>query len=87
MGICHSNEKHIFKSNILTCSICKQEINAIFDICYNCSVCQQTFHHKCLEKKIPNRNKCYICGNNDITYFNGDNKRNSGSLSFKSMKN
>ena len=89
MGICHSNEELTFNSKSITCSICKKEMNKVFDICYSCSVCQQTFHLKCLEKKIPTRNKCYKCGNTDITYFNysSDNKRHSGSLSFKSTKN
>ena len=90
MGNCQTNEKSIFTANKLICSICKKEINPVFDICFCCSVCSKNYHHHCLEKKIPRKDRCYNCGNSDISYLDAtSNSRKSGSLtgslSFKSI--
>ncbi len=90
MGNCQTNEQNLFITNKLVCSICKKEINPIFDICFCCSACSKNFHHSCFEKKIPRRDRCYSCGNVDISYLDSSSKSrksslSSGSLSFKSI--
>ena len=57
MGNCLTND--YISTNLVSCSICKNEINNIFDICYSCSVCSKNHHHACLEKKNLKRDKCY----------------------------
>ena len=86
MGNCQTNGKYRFKTDKLICSICEKEINPIFDISYRCSVCSKIYHHHCFEKKMPRKDRCYSCGNIDVTYYDSSShSRKSGSLSFKSI--
>ena len=86
MGNCQTNQERLFEADKLICSICQKEISPIFDISFSCSICSKVYHHKCLEKKIPRKDRCYSCGNPDISYYDSsNNSRKSGSLSFKSI--